>query len=166
MAERRPCFIGLGANLGDPPVQLRWAIEQFKRRLQPTQLKVSPLYRSAPLGPPGQPDYCNAVCELHIDCQPAPLLAVLKAIEADAGRLPGGQRWGARLLDLDILMMGALQLDLPQLRIPHPQIGNRNFVLAPLLDLDGELEIPGLGRARSCLERVGRAGLSAWTEGA
>ena len=164
MAAER-CLIGLGANLGDPSSRLRWAVDELGRRLQPRHFRLSPLYRSAPIGPPGQPPYCNAVCELWLEIEPALMLQTLKQIERDAGRDFNRPRWSARELDLDILLMGDRVIRTPDLIVPHPRIAERNFVLAPLLDLVSDVLIPGFGPARACMQMVGTEGLEAWPEG-
>lgn len=160
VAER--CLIALGANLGDPAARLQWAVDELGKRLRPEGLRVSPFYRSAPLGPPGQADYCNAVCELWLVLEPADLLRVLKQVEADAGRDFTRPRWSARELDLDILLLGDRLVDTPELTIPHPRITERNFVLAPLLDLLPGAQIPGQGAAVEHLQVTGVEGLQRW----
>ena len=138
-------FLGLGANLGEPQVMLAEAIA----RLAAPDLEVvarAPLYRTAPIGPPGQPDYLNTVLEIRTDLRPEPLLDRLKALEQNLGRTPG-VRWGPRLIDLDLLLYGTEQIDLPRLRVPHAELHRRRFVLAPLADLAPEVQVPGLGRS-------------------
>lgn len=159
------CLIALGANLGDPPARLRWAVEQLGNRLRPQRLRVSPFYRSAPIGPPGQADYCNAVCEMWLEIRPTDLLQTLKQVESDAGRDFRRPRWSARELDLDILLMGTRQIDSVRLKVPHPRMNERNFVLVPLLDLLPEARIPGHGLARDLLRTVGKDGLERWPAG-
>lgn len=165
MAAER-CLIGLGANLGNPSARLRWALDELGRRLHPQRLRVSPFYRSAPVGPAGQSPYCNAVCELWLDIDPAQLLQTLKRIEQEAGRDFTRPRWSARELDLDVLLIGDRVINTPGLIVPHPRINERNFVLAPLLDLVPDVQIPGRGSARVRLQAVGMEGLEAWPEGA
>ena len=165
MAAER-CLIGLGANLGNPSARLRWALEELGRRLHPQRLRVSPFYRSAPVGPAGQAPYCNAVCELWLDIDTAQLLQALKRIERDAGRDFDRPRWSARELDLDVLLIGDRVINTPGLIVPHPRITERNFVLVPLLDLVPDVQIPGRGSARVCLQAIGMEGLEAWPEGA
>ena len=163
MAAER-CLIGLGANLGTPRARLLWALEELGGRLHPQRLRVSPFYRSAPVGPAGQAPYCNAVCELWLDIEATQLLQTLKQIERDAGRDFDRPRWSARELDLDVLLIGDRVINTPGLIVPHPRIIERNFVLAPMLDLLPDLEIPGCGSARRCLQSVGTEGLQAWPE--
>jgi 2-amino-4-hydroxy-6-hydroxymethyldihydropteridine diphosphokinase len=125
---------------------------------------ISRFYRSAPLGPPGQPDYCNAVCAITTRWPPAMLLGALQGIEDAAGRKRGGERWGPRLLDLDLLLYDALVVDTPSLKLPHPQMHLRNFVLAPLADLAPALVVPGHGKVIDLWAAVGNDGLSLWPE--
>lgn len=155
-------YLGLGANLGDPAAQLRAALVAIAALPGTRVLAVSRLYRSAPMGPAGQPDYCNAACRIETALTPRALLDALIGIERAAGRVRGGERWGARQLDLDILHVEGVALDEPGLHLPHPGIAQRNFVLVPLAEVAPALDIPGLGRvaerARSCTQE----GLQLW----
>ena len=131
------CYIGLGANLGDPLRQLREAARALAALPGSSRGPLSPVYRSAPLGPQDQPDFLNAVAALDSSLAPLELLDALQRIEAAAGRVRG-RRWGPRTLDLDLLLYGERQLALPRLTVPHPRIAERSFVLWPLADLCGE----------------------------
>lgn len=155
-------FVGLGANLGDPAAQLRAALQAIAALPGTQLLAVSRFYRSAPMGPSGQPDYCNAVCRIQTALAPRELLDALIGIERDAGRIRGGERWGARQLDLDILHVEGVALDEPGLHLPHPGIARRNFVLAPLAEIAPALELPGLGRMDECARAYGTEGLALW----
>ena len=95
------------------------------------------------MGPQDQPDFVNAVAGLETTLAADELLAALHAVERRAGRRRV-VRWGPRVLDLDLLTYGEQQIDLPGLRVPHPGIRHRNFVLLPLLSVAPDLEIPGL----------------------
>lgn len=147
-------FIGLGANLGDPRAQLAEAI----RRLEGPGFRPrrrARLYRSPPLGPPGQPDYLNTAVEGDTTLEPEALLDHLQAIEGALGRVRS-VRWGPRVVDLDLLLYGERQLSTPRLVVPHPELSHRTFVLAPLADLAPELVIPGLGATvRALASRLG-----------
>ena len=126
MSERPhwyPAYVGLGSNL------------------------QMPLYRSAPFGGIEQPDFVNAAAALLTQLGPSELLDELQQIEARQGRERDDKRWGPRVLDLDLLVHAAAVIDEPGITIPHPGIGERNFVLLPLLEIAPELVIPGLGRA-------------------
>ena len=137
-------FVGLGSNLERPARQLRVALGELGD-LPGTQLiRHSPLYRSAPLGPAGQPDYVNAVALLQTTLDAFALLDALQAIEQRHGRVRG-VHWGPRTLDLDLLLYGDQEIDSPRLRVPHPQMHRRAFVLVPLHDIAPGLDLPGLG---------------------
>ncbi len=103
----------------------------------------STIYETAPLGPP-QPEYLNAVVELSTSLAPMDILSGLLAIEASLGRVRR-ERWGPRLIDLDLLAFGDVVQSAPGLTLPHPEIRRRAFVLRPWLDLDARFVIPGMG---------------------
>jgi len=130
------CCIGLGSNLGDPRRSLLDAIDGLAGAPGIVLLRCSRLFRSAPVGPPGQPDYLNAAVAVATQLAPHDLLALLQELEARAGRVRG-ERWGPRTLDLDLLLFGDTQIDSAELTVPHPRIRDRNFVLEPLVDLLG-----------------------------
>lgn len=138
-----PLILGLGSNLGDSEARLRWAISKLRARLGPT--RVAPLYRSAPLSPIDQPDFLNTVIAIEPSSHPAPgpedVLQLAQALEREGGRIDG-ERWGPRTLDVDLLLWGDLQLDRPELTVPHPRLRQRRFVLAPLVDLLPDLPLP------------------------
>lgn len=137
-----PAYIALGSNLGDPPAQLKAAVAALARLPRSRLERTSWVYRSAAVGPGSQPDYLNAAALLLTALPPMPLLRALQAIEARQGRVRT-ERWGARTLDLDLLLYGDLTLDTPELQVPHPSMARRNFVLYPLLDIGGpDLRLP------------------------
>ena len=152
-------YIGLGSNLDNPESQVKTAIEALAGLSQIRLQDHSSLYRSAPMGPQDQPDYVNAVAKLSTGLEPEALLDKLQGIERAQGRVRA-QRWGPRTLDLDILLYGQRVLATERLKIPHPGIAERSFVLYPLAEINGQLEIPGLGRVQSLLEQCPDAGLS------
>ncbi|TXH05058.1 MAG: 2-amino-4-hydroxy-6-hydroxymethyldihydropteridine diphosphokinase [Nevskiaceae bacterium] len=156
-------YIALGANLGRPDQQVRDALERLSQTEGIGLQSCSPLYRSAPLGPADQPDYCNAVCAVETVLTPEALLAELLAQERLAGRVRNGDRWGPRLLDLDLLHVEGVKRETLWLKLPHPEIARRNFVLVPLADIAPALEIPGLGRVDELARDIGRDGLAPWT---
>ena len=138
-------FIALGANLGDDPVsQLEEAIRRLHSVPGISSVIRAPIYRSKPIGPPGQPDYANTVVSVETDLPPIDLLDALQSIEAAMGRTRGA-RWGPRLIDLDLLLYGSDAIDHPRLSVPHPEMIRRRFVLQPLADLSPDLVIPGTG---------------------
>ncbi|MBZ0070324.1 MAG: 2-amino-4-hydroxy-6-hydroxymethyldihydropteridine diphosphokinase [Gammaproteobacteria bacterium] len=152
-------FVGLGSNLDDPVRQVRAGLAALAALEQTELAGCSQLYRSAPMGPPGQPDYINAVARLHTRLAPETLLDALQAIEARAGRDRSGERWGPRTLDLDILLYTDRRIDSARLQVPHPGIAARNFVLYPLAELAPDLDIPGLGPLPALLTRCPPEGL-------
>jgi 2-amino-4-hydroxy-6-hydroxymethyldihydropteridine diphosphokinase len=154
-------WIALGSNLGDPPAQLYAALERLRAAHGLKLLDVSGFYRTAPLGPPGQPDYCNAVCEIETALEPDALLDLLQGIEHAAGRVRQGERWGPRILDLDLLHMEGRSVATPRLSLPHPELHRRAFVLVPLAEIAPELEIPGQGRVADLAAAVDQSGVSA-----
>ncbi len=151
-------FVGLGSNLDDPLAHIRQALRELKGLPQTRLVCRSSLYRSRPLGPVAQPDYINAVAELETGLEPEALLSELQAIEQTHGR-ERGERWGPRTLDLDILLYGDRQLDRPHLRVPHPELTNRAFVLYPLAEIAEDLSIPGWGPLAALLVRCPMQGL-------
>ncbi len=154
-------FVALGANLGEPAAQLQAALQAMASLPQTQVKKVSSLYRSAAIGPTGQPDYCNAVAELETALEPQPLLDALLAIEDAAGRLRG-ERWGARVLDLDLLLYGQVVCSTIKLTLPHPEMALRDFVLLPLTEIAPDVKVPLLGRARDLLARLPASALAEW----
>lgn len=132
-------FVGLGSNLGERLENLRRAVELLgEAGLRVTG--VSSVYETDPVGPP-QPDYLNAAVSVECDLEPAGLVAVLKGVEARIGRRPA-ERWGPREIDLDLLLYGEESVDQPGLRVPHPELTNRAFVLVPVLEVDQDVELP------------------------
>jgi 2-amino-4-hydroxy-6-hydroxymethyldihydropteridine diphosphokinase len=100
---------------------------------------VASVYRSAPMDLPFQPDFLNSALVLETDMEPRELLAELKAIERKLGRDPAGERYGPRLIDLDILVIEGICIDEPGLVVPHPRLAERRFALEPLAELNPEL---------------------------
>ncbi len=148
MIQRKPviAYIGLGSNLDEPVTQIKSARQQIQDLEGVEEKAFSSLYRSAPMGPEDQPDYINAVMAVLTGLEPIELLRALQDIENAHGRVRE-QRWGARTLDLDILLYGDLCVQLPDLVIPHIGLTEREFVLYPLEEIAGdELLIPGKGR--------------------
>ena len=153
------CFIGMGSNLADPENQLADAVTALGR-LPATQLRaVSGLYRSAPLGPPDQPDYLNAVAALDTQLQAETLLDHLQEIERAQGRVREGERWGARPLDLDILLFGNQIINTGRLTVPHYDMHRRAFVLYPLAEIAPELLMPDGTPLDALLQQCPRDGL-------
>ncbi|MEJ2175064.1 MAG: 2-amino-4-hydroxy-6-hydroxymethyldihydropteridine diphosphokinase [bacterium] len=147
---RHVAFIGIGSNLDGPRAQVLAAFDALDTLPQTRVTGRSPLYRSAPLGGPPQPDYVNAVARVETALEPQALLAALLAIEARHGRARGAVD-APRTLDLDLLLYDAAKCDQPELRLPHPRMHQRRFVLAPLVDLEPAAWIPGHGAAAGLL---------------
>jgi 2-amino-4-hydroxy-6-hydroxymethyldihydropteridine diphosphokinase len=143
-------FVGIGSNLEDPRVQVLAAFEALATLPQTRLTARSPLYRSAPIGGPPQPDYVNAVARIETGLGAQALLEALLEIEARHGR-SRGERNAPRTLDLDLLLYDSAVLATDELRIPHPRMHERRFVLAPLRDIAPELRIPGRGAVADLL---------------
>ncbi|MDA8109195.1 MAG: 2-amino-4-hydroxy-6-hydroxymethyldihydropteridine diphosphokinase [Betaproteobacteria bacterium] len=143
-------YVGLGANLAAPRDQVLAALDELDRLPQTRVTARSSLYRSAPLGYAAQPDFVNAVARIETALSAERLLAELLAVERRHGR----ERSFAdapRTLDLDLLLYGDARIDSAGLRVPHPRMHERAFVLRPLLELDPEARIPGRGPASALL---------------
>ena len=156
-------YIALGSNLDNPGHQLQRAVDDIDSEKSISLLKCSRLYRSDPVGPPGQPDYCNAVIAVTTDLSPEPLLDTLQAIENKHGRVRT-VRWGPRTLDLDILLYGDEVIDTQRLTVPHYQMHVRSFVLYPLSDIAPDLLVPEHGALSSLLDNVSPDGLDVIAE--
>lgn len=130
-------FIALGSNLGDREANLRAA-----RSALPGVTAVSRVYETDPVGgPAGQGPFLNAVVALETELSPRELLRLAARLEAEAGRVRT-EVWGPRTLDVDILLVGDLEVDEPDLVVPHPRMWERDFVLAPLADVAPDLVQP------------------------
>lgn len=135
------CYIGLGSNLENPVTQVATALLELERLPQCRNLNHSSLYRSDPVGPPGQPDYINAVASIETTLEPLALLDAIQAIEQLHQRVRI-QHWGPRTLDLDLLLYGKETLQCDRLTVPHAYLRERNFVLYPLAELSPDLSLP------------------------
>lgn len=136
-------YIGLGSNLGEPEDNLRAALEHLERVDGVDRIEVSPFYRTAPFGITDQPEFVNAVARFTTILEPRRLLDTLLEIEKQMGRVRK-EKWGPRLIDIDILLLGNRVIEEPGLTVPHPGIAAREFVLAPLADLAPDLVHPTL----------------------
>lgn len=145
----RPAYIGIGSNLNGPVEQVETVFGLLGELPDSRLVARSSLYRSAPFGGVEQPDFVNAVAALETQLDARSLLGQLQHVEQSRGRGRGGQRWGPRVIDLDLLVYDDVVIDEPDLTVPHPGIAERNFVLLPLREIAPELEIPGLGRVDS-----------------
>ena len=146
-------YVALGANLDDPVAQLRAALQALTGLPQSRLLRASSLYRTAPVGIHGQPDFINAVAAFDTTFTPQAMLAALFAVEEQFGRRRDFHH-APRTLDLDLLLYDEQVIDSPQLRLPHPRMHLRAFVLAPLLEIAPDCRIPGRGLAAAWLPAV------------
>ncbi|HET6587982.1 MAG TPA: 2-amino-4-hydroxy-6-hydroxymethyldihydropteridine diphosphokinase [Oleiagrimonas sp.] len=151
-------YVALGANLGNPQAQVRAAMRALDTLAQTRVTVCSPLYLTPPWGMVVQPAFVNAVAGIETALSAHALLASLQTLESRAGRTRDGQRWGPRVLDLDLLLYGDAQYQDKQLAIPHPRLAERAFVLLPLADIAATLEVPGQGRVTDLLSRVDTRG--------
>jgi 2-amino-4-hydroxy-6-hydroxymethyldihydropteridine diphosphokinase len=157
-------YLGLGSNVGDSAAHLRAAVELLRGRGVEVEA-VSCAYVTEPVGEIlDQPDFLNAAIRIRTELAPEALLDLCKAVEAERGRAFGLPRHSPRPLDVDLLLLGDLELSTERLTLPHPEVGSRRFVLAPLLELDPELTLPDGSRLSDALaalppgQRVERAG--------
>jgi 2-amino-4-hydroxy-6-hydroxymethyldihydropteridine diphosphokinase len=158
-ADQVTAYIGLGSNLDNPAGQIKSARAAIAQIHGVEELACSGLYRSAPMGPQNQPDYINAVMAIKTGLAPHELLHCLQAVESRQGRVRTGERWGARTLDLDLLIYGDRQIQTADLIVPHPGLAERAFVLYPLHELAAHLRVPGLGEIDDLLAQCPPAGL-------
>ncbi|QTS83822.1 2-amino-4-hydroxy-6-hydroxymethyldihydropteridine diphosphokinase [Coxiella endosymbiont of Amblyomma nuttalli] len=135
-------YIGIGANLNNPKKRVQMAIADLEKLPDTNLLIHSSLYRSQPLGPQNQPDYINAVAAFETRLSPYELLRKLQQLETQQGRQRNYERWGSRVIDLDILLYGDIQMQGDDLIIPHPQLAWREFVLYPLAEITRNLILP------------------------
>jgi 2-amino-4-hydroxy-6-hydroxymethyldihydropteridine diphosphokinase len=135
-------YLGLGSNVGDREAHLRAAVAALDEHGVEVEA-TSSLYETEPVGEIlDQPDFLNAAVRIRTELEPEALLDLCKAIEVEQGRMLGGQRHGPRPLDLDLLLLGDVELASDRLTLPHPQVTSRRFVLEPLLELDPQLALP------------------------
>ncbi len=138
-------YLGLGSNLGDRLGNLSGAVRGLEER-GVRVLRSSRVYETDPVGGPPQPDYLNAVVEVEAPGSARDLLDACLAVEEEMGRVRD-ERWGPRVVDIDVLTFGGEEIDEPGLRVPHPRMHERGFVLIPLLELDADPPLPGGRRA-------------------
>lgn len=159
------CAIGLGGNLGDAPQTLLQALDDLAHLPESELVAVSALYRSAAIGPEGQPDYANAAITLDTQLSPWALLDQLQRLEAAAGR-ERSIRWGARTLDLDLLLYGDQCINDARLTVPHAEMHKRAFVLRPLQDIWPQVHWSGASSIVTLLQQSALAeqALALWPE--
>jgi 2-amino-4-hydroxy-6-hydroxymethyldihydropteridine diphosphokinase len=151
-------YIGLGSNLDDPLAQVQRAIMELENIPRTNVQATSALYRSSAVGPGEQPDYINAAALLNTELTPLALLDALQAIEQDHKRVRH-EHWGPRTLDLDILLLDQQTIDSERLKVPHPYLTQRNFVLYPLADIAPELLLPDGTALKDLLAQCPQDGL-------
>jgi 2-amino-4-hydroxy-6-hydroxymethyldihydropteridine diphosphokinase len=148
-------YLGLGSNVGERAAHLRAAIELLGERGVEVEA-VSSAYETEPVGEVlDQPDFLNAAIRVRTELGPEALLDVCKEVEAERGRGLDAPRHSPRPLDVDLLLLGDLELSTERLTLPHPEVTNRRFVLAPLLDLDPGLTLPDGTRLSDALASLG-----------
>ncbi len=151
----RTGYLGLGSNVGDREGHLRAAIESLRESGVEVE-EVSPTFETEPVGEVlTQPDFLNAAVRIRTELEPEALLDRCKAIEAERGRALQAPRHSPRPLDVDLLLLGDLELSTERLRLPHPEVRSRRFVLVPLLELDPDLRLPDGTRLADALAALG-----------
>ncbi len=148
-------YLGLGSNVGERRAHLLTALTALPQHGVEIDA-VSSVYETKPVGEvTDQPDFLNAAARVRTELEPEELLDVCKAIEVEQGRMFGGPRHGPRALDIDLLLLGDVELDAERLKIPHAQVSSRRFVLLPLLELDPGLALPDGTALGAALEALG-----------
>ncbi len=140
-------FIGLDSNLGDRRGYIEKAVEELKDSGKIEVIKVSNLYETEPAGGPPQGKYLDGVAEITTTLTPRTLMALLKEIEKKVGRTPSDVRWGPREIDLDILLFDDIVINEPDLKIPHPLLHLRDFMLEPIYEIAPEAIHPVLKKS-------------------
>ncbi len=138
-------YLGLGSNLSDRLANLQAAADLLAAQPGLRVARSSRVYETDPIGGPPQPDYLNAVLEVETDLSSSELLAACLRVEASLGRVRA-ERWGPRVIDIDVLTYDEIRVDEPELTIPHPRMQERAFVLMPLFELDPDPALPGGAR--------------------
>jgi 2-amino-4-hydroxy-6-hydroxymethyldihydropteridine diphosphokinase len=156
--EIASAFIGIGSNLGDPMGTVRGVFEELGGLAHTRVDACSSLYRTAPVGLREQPDFINAVAQIRTALAPRDLLDGLLEIEQRHGRARSTKD-APRTLDLDLLLYDDTVMDEPGIRIPHPRMHERAFVLAPLSEIAPDADVPGRGKVSVLLARVGLDGV-------
>jgi 2-amino-4-hydroxy-6-hydroxymethyldihydropteridine diphosphokinase len=154
----RPAYVAIGSNLHHPENQVRLAFARLDGLPHTRVQSRSALYRSSPMGVADQPEFVNAVAGLLTQLPARALLDAMLEIEARMGR-ERRERWGPRIIDLDLVWMVGPVIDEPGLAIPHPGVSARNFVLYPLAEIAPDLHIPGHGRVADLTAQVDPAGI-------
>lgn len=146
-------YIGLGSNLNHPKEQIKNALIALNSTKDVKVVGLSSLYQSMPIDGSKQPDYINAMCQLDTHLTALELLYVCQDIETKQHRMRD-KKWGARTIDLDIIIYGVQVIASKQLIVPHPQMMNRAFVLVPLAELEPNLKVPVLGSIQDLITKL------------
>jgi 2-amino-4-hydroxy-6-hydroxymethyldihydropteridine diphosphokinase len=144
-------YVGLGSNLGDREQTIHAALELLESDPEIVVAAVSSLRETDPVGYTDQPKFLNGAAALRTELSPRALLERLLEVERELGRERSGPRYGPRTIDLDLLLYGDEEINETGLRIPHPRLAEREFVLEPLAELDSGLLVPGRGPVRALL---------------
>lgn len=155
----RPAYVAIGSNLNHPRERVLEALERMRELSATLSVLRSRLYLTRPLGPQDQPHYVNAAAGLLTRLTARDLLSALLGIERSMGR-DRGERWGPRVIDLDLVWMLDSVIDEPGLKVPHPGVSTRNFVLYPLADIAPTIIIPGMGSVLDLKSAAGSDGIS------
>ncbi|HEX4151720.1 MAG TPA: 2-amino-4-hydroxy-6-hydroxymethyldihydropteridine diphosphokinase [Steroidobacteraceae bacterium] len=159
MAHWRPAYVAIGSNLDHPRERVLEACAHLQS-LADTRLEArSSLYRTHPMGPQDQPEFINAAVGLLTQMRAHRMLEALLEIERRMGRIRE-ERWGPRVIDLDLIWMAGPPIEDPSLTLPHPGVSSRNFVLYPLADIAPSLDLPGHGRVLDLKLRAGAQGIA------
>src|ERR1044072_5658774 len=151
----RTGYLGLGSNVGDRAAHLRATIAALPEHGVEVGA-VSSTYETEPVGEVlDQPDFLNAAIRVRTELEPEELLNLCKEIEAERGRVLDAPRHGPRPIDVDLLLLGDLELSTDRLTLPHPEVTSRRFVLAPLLELAPQLTLPDGRRLQEALAALG-----------
>ena len=155
------CYVGLGSNVGDRLQRLRHAVSLLDASEGIDVVASSSVYETDAIGPP-QAEFLNAVVEVRTSLGPRELLARLKEVEVEIGRTPS-PRWGPREIDLDLLTYGDETIDDDELRVPHPRMSERAFVLVPLAEIASDVRLV-IGSPSELLAALGGAGVRPFGE--
>jgi 2-amino-4-hydroxy-6-hydroxymethyldihydropteridine diphosphokinase len=147
-------YIGLGSNLNNPKQQIKTAVMALHNTADIEVVNLSSLYQSPPIDGSNQPDYINAIAQVNTHLTPLELLYICQHIETNQHRIRE-KKWGARTIDLDIIIYGVQVVASKKLVIPHPEMMNRAFVLVPLAELEDDLKVPVLGNIQELIAKLG-----------
>jgi 2-amino-4-hydroxy-6-hydroxymethyldihydropteridine diphosphokinase len=147
-------YVGLGANLGPREATLLRAVDLLSAEPGIEVLELSTFRETEPVGVVDQPSFVNGALALETGLSPRELLDALLRVERELGRVRDGERWGPRMIDLDLLVYGDEVVDEPGLSVPHPRLHERRFALEPLAEIEPELEVPGCGNVSELLAEL------------